>query len=111
MAIQKFINSFFRAVRLRKGAAPSVSSDHAQVYCSEANDVRAVLPTGADVSLTSGAGSVTGAANVGAGAGLFRDLISGTLNFRSLSSNGSLDVGVDGDRVVLDVIRIDGGTF
>ena len=47
MAIQKYINSFFRAIRVRKSTVPEASSDHAQIYCDQADGALKVkLPNG-----------------------------------------------------------------
>lgn len=60
---------------------------------------------GAPIDLTSGAS----AANIGTGAGIFSDLTSGVLNFRSLQAGTGISVTTSGDNVVIENTGAGGG--
>ena len=55
-----------------------------------------------EIEFTGPSGDVTGAANVGGGAGVFRDEVAGVLNFRSLVGSGDVTVTENADTISID---------
>ena len=71
------------------------------------HEYRAVRPTYGG----GGGGEANTASNVGAGVGVFDQKTGVDLQFKSITSNGSIDIVSTASEIDVDVKKVDGGTF